>query len=418
MGEAREGRADLQPVFMAMVEILQQHMRSGRPRLRATNLKDRLMARISGFNERNYGFSKFKDLLLAAEKAGVITINLSSPAHWVSLLPMDQEQPSTEGSTTTLSAETEETTVGEEAKEVLSVEQCLETIRFIHELGHRSRWLTYTYVLANLISHLSQSGPLMVAEAEARALLNHLVQQGALQIDKEPQEVEVAGAKHRVRMCHLQRENPLVLRALETLDVGRTTPALAEEGLATAQVTSPVEEIPLVATEENFQEAPVDLLAITTDTPTEKKISQPPLALAEQQISPLVEMGEGSESSQGQMGEAYRQPFPPERVTSAEAIEEALAQENMVAEAAREADLKQAFESLAGALKEIVGPIRPRVTAPILKNKLCEVMKSFDERQYGFAKFKDFLLAAQEAGYVKVKSVGFITWVTPIDEHR
>jgi hypothetical protein len=56
-----------------------------RPVLGAAGVKTRLTKRFGGFDERAYGFSKFKDFLLAAERAGFIRVEVSGPATRVGL---------------------------------------------------------------------------------------------------------------------------------------------------------------------------------------------------------------------------------------------------------------------------------------------------------------------------------------------
>src|SRR5579884_939166 len=78
-----EETLDTGPLFTMIATILREREQAGKPRLRATNLKDQLLARISGFNEHKYGFARFKDLLTAAEKAGVLTVSRTGPVQWV-----------------------------------------------------------------------------------------------------------------------------------------------------------------------------------------------------------------------------------------------------------------------------------------------------------------------------------------------
>src|SRR5579883_854134 len=74
---------DSAPLFATIANILREREEAGKPRLRATNLKDQLLARIKDFNEKKYGFPRFKDLLNAAEKAGVLTVSRTGPVQWV-----------------------------------------------------------------------------------------------------------------------------------------------------------------------------------------------------------------------------------------------------------------------------------------------------------------------------------------------
>jgi hypothetical protein len=50
-----------------------------------------------------------------------------------------------------------------------------------------------------------------------------------------------------------------------------------------------------------------------------------------------------------------------------------------------------------------------------LKIRLGKALGSFEERAYGFNRFKDFLVAAEQQGYVRLDTVGQITWVLPAE---
>ena len=57
------------------------------------------------------------------------------------------------------------------------------------------------------------------------------------------------------------------------------------------------------------------------------------------------------------------------------------------------------------------GPDKPFAGAASVKTRLARSLGTFDERTFGFGKFKDFLLAAQREGYVRVESIGPATRV-------
>lgn len=209
----------LSEVFSALVDILHGLADSGRVKVRATNLKDQLLLRMPGFSERKYGFSKFKDLLLAAERSALVTVSAAGPVHWVSLPAV--EQPAPEPVQETIATRVAPASV-EQAPAINEAELAeqargrrLAVVRFIDELRQRSRWLTYTYVLTNVIGFIGRivSPGEAEAEAEARSILSQLVAEDALRIDKVPQEVDVGGIKHRVRMCHFVEDHPFVREA-------------------------------------------------------------------------------------------------------------------------------------------------------------------------------------------------------------
>ena len=89
-------------------------------------------------------------------------------------------------------------------------------VALIVELRHRSRLLTQSLVLSNLGALVTARSPSTAADDGARALVERLVDQGALRVDREPQEVDVNGAKHRVRLVHVVDDSAAVRRAEET----------------------------------------------------------------------------------------------------------------------------------------------------------------------------------------------------------
>ena len=78
------GQNDFDEVKEVIRQIIAQRTASGRPQMRARDLKEELLRRIPNFSERRYGFSKFKALLNAAETAGILQIDQSGHILWVS----------------------------------------------------------------------------------------------------------------------------------------------------------------------------------------------------------------------------------------------------------------------------------------------------------------------------------------------
>ncbi len=79
-------RATVGSNFEEVKDIIRQIMQSrasGRGQMRARDLKEELLRRIPNFNERRYGYSKFKALLNAVEQAGILQLDQSGHILWV-----------------------------------------------------------------------------------------------------------------------------------------------------------------------------------------------------------------------------------------------------------------------------------------------------------------------------------------------
>jgi uncharacterized LabA/DUF88 family protein len=83
--EKSSSSSNFEDVKEAIRAILSSRSTSGRGQIRARDLKEELLRRIPNFNERRYGYSKFKALLHACEQAGVLQLDQSGHILWVSL---------------------------------------------------------------------------------------------------------------------------------------------------------------------------------------------------------------------------------------------------------------------------------------------------------------------------------------------
>jgi uncharacterized LabA/DUF88 family protein len=424
--EAEAPRESLAQVHAAMVDALRQLAGQGKTRVRATNLKDQLLARIPGFSERRYGFSKFKDFLMAAEQAGLIKIEMIGPVHWVSLPAYAEAGESPEGEI------------------VPAAGRQAEVVRFIAELCQRSRWLTYTYVLNNVSNLLAQTMPAAEAEAEARTILNQLVNQGALQIDREPRPVEVGGVTHRVRMCHINEEHPL-FRAL--LRAPEESPAATESGVAEGPAAAATAEVPAA-------EATVAPAAGATE-PARRRRSrsrrrrggregaaaeavsgEEPATAADGESAGAAVAPTGEPAAPGEAAPETLEVRPPTAVPAegaipmpaaeAPAAAEEVAQREVAAApvdaleapSAGEPDgemlpLERVFENVTALVRAGVSARQPELRASTLKQRLSRRLGGFDEGRYGFGRFRDFLGAMADAGLVRVRDEGRQTWVSP-----
>ncbi|HUX88856.1 MAG TPA: NYN domain-containing protein [Chloroflexota bacterium] len=461
---------DSAPLFTTISNILREREEGGKPRLRATNLKDQLLARIRDFNEKKYGFPRFKDLLNAAEKAGVLTVSRTGPVQWVTstshapavVTPVAVPPIETNGASESVLSEPPEPPAVIEASTVPATDTGSvdrEVVRFMLGLRSRSRWLTYTYVLTNLLNHIGSGAGDAASDAEARATLNRLVQEGVLVADREPREIDVSGTRHRVRLCHIVDEHPLVREVLTELEAeaalvpteaeatGPTTeptwpsiePPPVEptppELTVTATPAEPVEEVAIpTAAEAPLIEAPViEAPVVPESTPSESVTAVSEEAASEAEPATVV-----AETPSPLWGEAEVpiQSLPSEPAAielPVESAEPTTEEESPVADVAATAggpseagepaepggqmlSLADSFDILREVVRDATDANRPTTGPAAVKNRLVRRLGSFDEHTFGFSKFKDYLLAAERAGAVRLEISGNTTRVAPSEQ--
>ena len=355
-------------LFATITSILQERTDAGRPRLRATNMKDYLLSRVEGFNERQYGFERFRDVLAAAEKAGILSVTDVGQVQWISLpdaigisvapaLPprhapmVDATPPSQVSSPAKVepvsTPEIPPSSLVPDVPEVastpiLSRESVIDA--FV-ELRHRARLLTPSYVEISL-SKLLPDGTEGAIDA-VRFAIQDLISLGAFAVDETPREVEFDGSRHRVRLVHAIDSHPLIQRA-----------------------------------ETAWQAANRALTSNSND--------------------PEASSGQKTESRSRDDSPAVHE-FRPNIQSGVPAIE--------AAPAAEMSAIDQAFANLVSAVRESIAPGKTSAGAAGVKSRLTRSMPSFSEREFGFSKFKDFLLAAERAGVVRVETSGAATRV-------
>jgi|GEM_PF-1824240 len=418
----QEEQREVGPLFELIASILRDREQAGKPRLRATNLKDQLLARVNGFNERKYGFARFKDLLASAEKAGVLTVSRTGPVQWVTAAQPAAPAPA-------VTPEVVEVVTEIPATVTDPVEDDLDrnVVRYLLDLRERSRWLTYTYLMTNMINHLGKGT--VDADAAVRTTLNRLVQSGVLIVDKEPREIDVNGVKHRVKMCHIVDGHPLVAalraelatEAVSEMASGEAPPAEAPaEGgdeLSPALVPAlPVGDAAMSElASESWNEAPVSV----TEAAAESPMAEPAAAdveASEVSVTPEAPVGElearsavpvavepvrSEAGGDGENGHAESAP------TNGNASGNGNGSNgNGKGHATVALTLAESYAILREVVREATGPTRPSTGPAAVKNRLVRRLGSFDERAFGFSKFKDYLLAAERAGAVHVEVVG------------
>jgi hypothetical protein len=68
--------------------------------------------------------------------------------------------------------------------------------------------------------------------------------------------------------------------------------------------------------------------------------------------------------------------------------------------------LADSYEILREVVRDATGPSRPSTGPAAIKNRLVRRLGSFDERSFGFSKFKDYLQSAERAGAIHLEVVG------------
>jgi hypothetical protein len=179
-------------------------------------------------------------------------------------------------------------------------------------------------------------------------------------------------------------------------------PAPAEEQLAATDAT---------ADEQGAQNgAPTAVTAETPDsTPVAVESSRPasdlsplPDALLQPSAAAAIEPANPTAASVPAAAPTETEPAPEASVAAPVAVDG-------VAEAPT--PLVVAFRALREVVEGATGPEKQFAGAASVKTRLTRLLGEFDERTLGFSKFKDFLLAAEREGYVRVESSGPATRV-------
>ena len=431
---------DPAPLYTVIGTILREREQAGKSRLRATNLKDQLLARIPGFNERKYGFQRFKDLLTAAEKAGVLMVSRTGPVQWVTAV--GSPVPTTVEAAPIADVPVAPATEAVEAPAAPTGEVDAEVVKFILGLRERSRWLTYTYVLTNLLNHLGNGAADAASDAEARVTLNRLVQAGVLVVDREPREIDVNGTRHRVRLCHVVDDHPLVQQAMAEMKVAPPESVPTESTMADEEpsvVTHPTEasehsngEVALEATAslaaptapivepielepEVAPEALVETVATVSEaTPQSDEPGQPDekeaFTASVSAEQPPVEAAPDTVLDEDGRNEASA-PVAPEANGHAEAAPDGTDSKTEEPAAIPSLTLAESFAILRDVVRDATDANRPTTGPAAVKNRLVRKLGAFDERAFGFSKFKDYLLSAERAGAIRLELSGTTTRV-------
>jgi hypothetical protein len=434
--------SDVNDVFAAVVALLKERASEGKNRLRATAIRDGLVKQYPNFNESQYGFPRFKDMLDAMQKAGLISVFRIGPVPWASL-PRRSDASSNGQKTATAAPPLPAAPV------VPSTERLEELIRFMRELRSRSRWLTHAYLVDNLTTYLSQDIPAAAAANVARDVLSDMVQRGIVVVDTEPQDVDVDGKKHRIRLCHLVTSHPLVEK-VEKEDAAGASGAPIQTSLDTGEPIAAARPLPVsaviteltismpTATPEVEETTPVavtapEVLLVDTEAPgevtTPEETDLPVEPPVRQRVSrggsrrtrrPVVSEGEPSIEVAAPAADIPAVLSEPAREAVVDATTFESSAENQGDSAPADQtpvpptslDIPGAFQAVTQIVRNNITEDRPRLLAPGLKQRMMRTLGHFDERELGFARFGDFLQAAVQAGHLVIEKAGSVIWVS------
>jgi hypothetical protein len=272
-----------------------------------------------------------------------------------------------------------------------------EAVAAIVEMRHRTRLLTQSYVLSNLGALVAARAPGAPPDETARALVDRLVDEGSVRVDREPQEVDMGnGVKHRVRLVHLVDDSALVRHAEE-----EWAHRAGESAAQTAATGTPTTDQPPSRGRSNGRSRGRRGGRGGGGEPAAEEATAPsePPAVEE---APSPAQSEPTRSTRSRGRRARGGP-------TGEVAETAAA--NAVGEAPADAGIERVYDALVEAVRGGIAPGKDTAGAAGVKSRLTAALGSFNERDLGFSKFKDFLEAAQRAGRVRVETAGAATRV-------
>lgn len=219
--EAGHSSSELDRAFDTLVEVMHDIRREGEPNVFA-QIKLMLLSRLGQFDERQHGFTRFKDFMREAEQRGLVktyTVGLIDRAY----LPDEQIELGITAPEKEL-----EVSVGEEpepapapvveaAKSVITREDerdlVARLIAFLYELEQNSPYMSFNFMAERAM----ESGQLDLSVSEIAALLNTAIEDGVFKRDTKTIFNRATNEYRDINIFHLNRTHPLVM---ETLAVG------------------------------------------------------------------------------------------------------------------------------------------------------------------------------------------------------
>lgn len=225
---------DLDRLFALVVEIVRDSHLRGRALL--TWVRDELARRLGGFDPRQYGFAKFKPLMLEAERRGYIRVVTYGLVDWAYLphIPLLQPDATDNGA----EADGEPTAPGGGNAEAERISQL---IRFAHQLEQNNDHVSFNFLLDEVL----RAGFWNLPRGQLSDRLNDIIDAGVFLRVAHPWQDRETGEPITIRTLKLNRQHPLVIAALgESSAVERKMPAPVAEDEALARALEELERSP------------------------------------------------------------------------------------------------------------------------------------------------------------------------------
>ena len=177
-----------------------------------TSLNEMLLSRL-GFNARDYGLT-FKELMLEAEKLGLIEISTEGSMDFATLAGRAVPTASAEDETIT-DEEHPQPYQGDVRFEHLEPDDQRRLLEFVDRLEETSRFLTVKF----LVDRISHSSVLpMLSEGQLKGLLLKAIDSGIFEISETLATSPTSGEQFVRRELNLDLDHPTVARLLEVED--------------------------------------------------------------------------------------------------------------------------------------------------------------------------------------------------------
>ncbi len=211
---AAETRGDALPeemtkIFEGIRDIVTHHER---PLVLAT-LKPLLTQRIGEVDERRFGHTKFKPLVMEAQEAGYVRVVTEGLVDWVMPVHSDFESVVEQPDRLDLNGQTDSAAqTGDEGAtfETLPHTLKMDIIDFCDTLERRSRYVTFRY----LIQNLDQQPWIQLDNSMLRTALNSAIQMGMFNQEGFEDFDEFTGLYRHLPTLRLNRDHALVQEAL------------------------------------------------------------------------------------------------------------------------------------------------------------------------------------------------------------
>ncbi len=210
--------SELAPIYEGIKEIVESH---GKPMVMAA-IKPTLSQRIGEFQERNFGHSKFKPLVLQAQAAGYVRVVTEGLVDWVMPVNADFDRVDEDDDTQDMEFDSGHHAIGfgygqgredsSQTFDTLPESLRYDIIRFSNSLELRSRYITFRYLSQNL----GQQPWMQLDFGYLWRALDSAVEMGLFTRDTYEDFDEYTGLIRRLPTLKLNSDHQQVIEALES----------------------------------------------------------------------------------------------------------------------------------------------------------------------------------------------------------